>query len=277
MGRFLQALAGAALLLLLPLTALGEEGGAASPDPLSDPKAAIARSQAAIGGALGERSFLDVDGREVRLSDYRGRPLVVSLVFTACSQSCPLIVRSLAEAVEVAQAGLGADSFAVVTVGFDSAADSPARMRAFARGQGIDLPNWRFLSGDPTNVDGLVEDLGFLRVASPRGFDHIAQVSLVDPEGRVFAQVYGSSFEAPALVEPLKQLLLDQPGGLFDLAAAVERVRLFCTFFDARSGRYIFDYSFLISVAVGGLALLGLAVVLIRAYLTARRPPGRPA
>ncbi len=277
MVRLLQGLAGAALLLLAPSLALGQDTGASQPDPLSDPEAAIARSQAAVGRALGDRRFRDVDGREVRLSDYLGKPLVVSLVFTACSESCPLIVRSLAEAVEVAHDGLGPDSFAVVTVGFDSAADSPERMRAFAHGLGVDLPNWRFLSGDRADVDGLIEDLGFQRVASPRGFDHIAQVSVVDPEGRVFAQVYGSGFEAPALVEPMKQLLLDQPGGLFDLQAAVERVRLFCTFFDARSGRYAFDYSFVISLAVGGFALLGLAAVLIRALFNSRRPPGRPA
>lgn len=241
-------------------------------DPLFDPEAAVARSEAAIGRGLGDYRFVDAAGAAVRLADYRGKPLVVSLVFTACSRSCPLIVERLAAAVEVAQDALGADAFSVITVGFDSANDTPARMRAFARAHGVDLPGWRFLSGDRASVDAMIEDLGFLRVSSPRGFDHIAQVSVVDADGRVRAQVYGDDFAAPALVEPLKALLLGQAIAVTDVAAVVRRVTLFCTFFDPRSGRYAVDYSFVIFLAVGGLSLLGLAVVLLRLVWARRRP-----
>ena len=37
----------------------------------------------------------DIDPSEVvKLGDYRGKPLIVNMVFTACVQSCPLIVQS---------------------------------------------------------------------------------------------------------------------------------------------------------------------------------------
>ncbi len=277
MLSFRRFLTGAAWLLLLPLAAQAHEGQEANSDPLLEPEKAIAKSQAAIGRVLGPYRFQDEAEQDVLLSDYRGRPLVIALVFTACSESCPLVIQSLAAAVEVAQDGLGAESFAVATIGFDSVADSPARMRAFSRSQGIDLPNWRFLSGDHANVDGVIENLGFSRLSSPRGFDHIAQVSVIDPEGRISAQIYGSDFAAPALVEPLKQLLLGQALSPFDLSGVVDRVRLFCTFFDARAGRYAVDYSFVIAMTVGGLALLGLAAIIIRAVISSRRPPGHTA
>ena len=66
-------------------------------------------------------------------------------------------------------------------------------------------------------------------------------------------------------------------GQLADLSDLIERVRLFCTFYDAKKGRYAFDYSFFISLAVGSLALLCLAVVLVRAWLRSGRFPGNPA
>jgi len=276
MSRAIRCLAIAGLVLGMQAGALaqvttGTPGQAA--DPTLDPKAAVARSQAAIGRSLGDYSFLDQGGAAVRLADYRGKPLVVSLVFTACTQSCPLIVERLAEAVEVAREALGADSFAVLTVGFDSRHDSPERMQAFARAHGVDLPGWRFVSGEQAAVDALVEDLGFLRVASPRGFDHIAQISIIDPDGRVHSHVYGADFEAPALVEPLKVLVLGQATLFTDVAAVVRRVKLFCTFFDARSGRYAVDYSFVISFVIGGLVLLGLAFFLVRVLWTMHQPP----
>ena len=257
------------LLIGLPAVAMAEEG-----DPALDPDAAVARSQAAIGRSLGDHSFLDAENRVVRLADYRGKPLVVALIFTACTESCPLIVQRLAEAVEVAQDALGPESFAVATVGFDTRHDTPERMRAYARSQGVDLPGWHFLSGDQAAVDALIDDLGFTRFASPRGFDHIAQVSIIDGEGRVHGQVYGADFAAPALVEPLKVLALGEGTAFTDLAAVIQRVKLFCTFFDPRSGRYAVDYSFVISLAVGGLALLGLVAFLGRALWSLYHRPG---
>lgn len=276
MARAIRSLLLAGFLLGVPAGVHGEDTGSYSNEASGlafDPDAAIARSQAAIGRSLAEYSFRDEDGEVVRLADYRGRLLVISLVFTACSQSCPLIIERLAAAVEVAQDALGPDSFSVITVGFDSRNDTPTRMRAFARTHGVDLPGWRFLSGDQATVDALVQDLGFLRIASPRGFDHIAQISIIDPDGRVHGHVYGDDFEAPALVEPLKVLVLGQGAVVTDVAAVIQRVKLFCTFFDPRSGRYAVDYSFVISFAVGGLSLLALAFFLVRALWTLHHPP----
>src|SRR3972149_1901609 len=47
-----------------------------------DEAEALRISQAAIGNQLGDYTFLDRSGRTVRLSDYRGKPLVISMIFT---------------------------------------------------------------------------------------------------------------------------------------------------------------------------------------------------
>jgi len=243
------------------------------PSPF-EPEAAIAYSQAAIGRTLAGLSFTDSAGRPVSLDAYRGAPLVVNMVFTGCAESCPVIVQTLYRAVVVAQDTLGADSFAVVTVGFDADADTPERMRAYARAQGVDLPNWRFLSGDADTVRRLAETLGFLYQPSPRGFDHLAQTSVIDAEGRVYRQVYGWDFAAPALVEPLMALVWngERPVALVD--QVIDRVRLFCTYFDPVTGRYRFDYSVVIWVAIGGASLFGIGIVLVRAWLHTAPPAG---
>jgi protein SCO1/2 len=270
-------IAGTLLAVCLASASSAHETPGVVGDIALDSEAAIARRQAAVGRRLGDHAFVDQDERPVRLADYLGRPLVVNLIYTGCAESCPLTVQKLRAAVKVARETLGPGSFAVASVSFDSLADSPARLRAYAREQGIGDADWRFLTGDHESVDALVEELGFLRVESPRGFDHIAQTSIVDPEGRVFAQVYGSDFEAPALVEPLKALAMNEVGARVDLDAIIERVRLFCTFYDPASGRYAFDYSFFISIAVSGLILLSLAAILLRSFIATNRSSGGTA
>ena len=245
-------------------------GAAVDPSIAFDPKAAIAHSQKAIGRTLGDYSFLDTGRREARLSGYLGKPLVVNMVFTACVESCPLVVQALYDAVEVAQDTLGTGKFTVVTIGFDARSDSPERMRAFARGQGVDLPDWHFLSGTQAEIDRLVETLGFIYFPSPRGFDHLAQTSILDARGTVYRQVYGAQFGAPALVDPLLELVLGRSAEAGQVENLVNRVRLFCTYFDPASQRYRFDYSIFIAFAVAAGSLLGLGAILVRALLRAK-------
>ncbi len=240
--------------------------------PGFDPGRALAVSEAAIGRELGDHVLRDRRGRAVRLAGFRGRPLVVSLVYTSCARICSMSTRHLARAVDVAREALGADSFTVITVGFDSARDTPAAMARFAREQGIEDPRWRFLSGDAATIAALARDLGFAYQASPRGFDHVLQATVVTAEGRVYSQVYGDLVSVPQLVEPLKQLVLGvrpEDGWFTGLG---KRVRLFCTTYDAASGRYRFDYSLFIGMAIGGLVVGGGALYLLREALRARAP-----
>jgi protein SCO1/2 len=240
-----------------------------------DPIGAIQYSQAAIGRQLGELAFVDQDDHAVRIADYRGKPLVVNLVYTNCGEVCPMVMESLSRAVGVAQEALGRDNFAVVTVGFDAARDTPARMKAFAAAHAIDLPNWRFLSADKETAARLAGDLGFIYYASARGFDHLAQITVVDRDGRIYRQVYGADFKAPVLVEPLKDLVFGRGAAVTGIDSLVDRIRLFCTIYDPGRDRYRFSYAIFVSIIGGGLSLGAVGFVLVRAIVRLRRREAR--
>lgn len=232
----------------------------------------LALSQAALGRTLPEVPFVDSGGVARRLSDYRGRPLLLSLVFTSCAHSCSVSTRQLNRVVRIARAALGQQSFAAVTIGFDHPADTPEAMRAYALRHGVDDPDWQFLSAtDPAALGNLMTAVGFYRVPSPRGFDHTVQVTLVDARGVVYRQVYGEVPEAQQLVEPLKSLVFGRPApddGL--LARLGKRVRLLCTVYDARGDRYLFDYSLFMGI-LAGVLVLGLAVAWLAVEIWRKR------
>lgn len=236
--------------------------------------AALETSQAAIGRAVGDHAFTDSHGRHVRLGSYQGKPLVVSLVYTSCVDFCPTISKALGDAVDAAVSAFGRDAFAVVTIGFDARADTPSRMRAFARSHGLSAPNWSFLSADGDTILGLSADLGFTFFPSAKGFDHLAQTTLIDPEGRVYRQVYGTDFAPPSLVEPMKELIFKRRSELTSVDGLINRVRLFCTIYDPATGRYRFDYSLFITLIVGTLSLGAVAAVTVRAWWRSRRLRG---
>ncbi|MBL8670085.1 MAG: SCO family protein [Alphaproteobacteria bacterium] len=244
--------------------------GATSDDPgppplITDAQAALRYSQAAIGRTLAGHALRDERGRSFFLAELRGRPLVVSLIYTACTDSCPIVVQALDRAVDVGREALGRDSFAVVTIGLDAVHDTPQRMRAYAASMGVARkPGWTFASADEATVNRLARDLGFAMAPSAKGFDHIAQTSVIDATGRVYRQVYGETFDPPALVEPLKDLVFGRDAAIVSLDGLLNRVKLFCTIYNPANGRYRFDYAILVTLVVGVAALSVVGFVVAR-------------
>jgi len=225
-------------------------------DAKLDSREALAASQRALGTTLGDYTVQDQDGKLLRIAATRGRPLVVQFVYTGCFDVCPTATRFLRGAVAEAQRALGADAFRVVTVGFNQPFDNPAAMREFRRKHDIDLPNWDFVSADHATVDALARATGFVYQATPAGFDHLTQLTVVDGEGRVYRQVYGESFPLPLLVDPLRELATGAPASRGTLQQLLDNVRILCTVYDPRSGAYRLNYGLLIEI-LAGLSVLG--------------------
>lgn len=216
-----------------------------------DEKEALKTSQDAIGNQLGDYTFLNRSGHTVRMSDYRGKPLVVDMIYTHCPLVCATKTRNL-EALKLSRDALGADSFNVLTIGFDTENDTPEAMDDFAKRMDVKLPNWEFVSTDSDTIRKLSKDLGFVFSPSPiGGFDHITQTTFVDGRGRVYQQIYGDEFDNRTLLEPLKNMIFNikttdpiynvktaEPG----FAGIAKSVRLLCTVFDPQTGKYTIDY-----------------------------------
>ena len=245
----LALLAALALLVAGPPARADDE---ALPLPALDATAALRASQAAIGRQLADFTLLDREGRPVRLSDYRGKPLLVNFIYTGCFQVCPTSTRALAEALQAMSGGFDTTQFNVVSIGFNQPADSPQAMKAFALQHRIGSPNWNFLSAPAAIVDTLTREFGFVYAPTQAGFDHLLQVGIVDANGRLVAQVYGDDFSADRLGEPLRRLLADQPlPAQLSLADIVEKVRVLCSVYDPKSGTYRVSYSLAFEVAGG--------------------------
>ena len=122
---------------------------------------ALALSQGAIGKMLGNYALVNARGKSVQLDQLRGKPLVLSMVYTSCYQICPMTTVHLSKVVQTAREALGDDSFAVAVIGFDSAIDTPAAMQYFANKQGISDKDWHLLSIEPGPGRSLVNGSRF--------------------------------------------------------------------------------------------------------------------
>ena len=216
-----------------------------------DDKAALERSQGVIGRKVEDFVLLDQQGRQIALSRFKGKPLLVSFIYTACFQVCPTTTRNLQKAVEGTVVTLGPERFNIVSIGFNQPFDSPEAMKSFARQYGIHLPNWEFLSPPLAIVTDLTRNFGFSYIATVAGFDHINQVTIVDSDGAIVRQVYGETFTPEALVEPLKTLVAGAPipPQVSTIGELLERFRILCSVYDPVAGRYRTNYAIYFEIA----------------------------
>jgi protein SCO1/2 len=235
--------------------------------PAFDAGRALEASQAAIGAHLGAHVLTDARGRPLRLADLRGKPLVISPVYTSCFRVCPLTTTYLASVVDLANQVVGEGAFTVLTVGFDTTNDTPERMLAYARARGLERsPQWIFAAASQATAEALLREIGFTYAPSAAGFDHMMQATVVGADGVIYRQVYGQTFEAPLLVDPLKRLALGQRLAKTSLPSFLDSVRLICTVYDPRSGAYRFDYSLVLSILVGVMCFTAVGVFIWRSW-----------
>ena len=216
--------------------------------------------------------FLDVRGvRTHVMRGGRGRPLLVNFIYTACFEICPNSTLALAKAVNAMRQRFGSSQFNVVSIGFDQPTDSPAALRSYAAQRRISDPNWEFLSPRREDVPALARDFGFSYVATPGGFDHTLQVSIVDAEGRIRRQVVGDTFSADMLGEPLKKLIGGLPvGDTLRLTDIFDRVRILCSVYDPATGEYRVSYALYFEIAGGITFILAMIWFAINEWLLVR-------
>ncbi|TNE58489.1 MAG: SCO family protein [Alphaproteobacteria bacterium] len=265
--RGLCALMLCAVLVDAPANAQDHEGAHTARAGLAfDRDSALDISQGAIGREVGDYQFTDSDGHLVSLSDFRGTPVAINLIYTSCSHTCPMIVESLKSVVKISDRTIGEENLVILTIGFDTQVDTPRQMNAYKGIHRVSRDNWLFLSADEATIASLSRDLGFLYEKSPYGFDHLAQVTLLDRSGQVYYQIYGQTLPTPNFVEPLKRLVFGAAANFSSLNGILNQVQLFCTIYNPNTGRYQFDYSFILTIIIGFLCLSLVAIFLIREF-----------
>lgn len=78
----------------------------------------------------------DIDGRLVDIGDMRGAPVLVTFVYAACPDVCPLIMSSLRQVSR--DGGEAGRRMRVIAVSVDPEGDTPAVVRRFLRAQRVD-------------------------------------------------------------------------------------------------------------------------------------------
>jgi protein SCO1/2 len=185
--------------------------------------------------------FRDETGREVRIGDfYRGRPLILSLVYYECPMLCTMALTGLVRSLRAVPFDVGRE-FEVLTVSIDPAETSAVAdvkkslyVRQYGRA-GADA-GWHFLTGDEQSIRSLADAVGFRYKRDPytKQWAHVSAIIVLTPNGRVSQYFYGIEYSARDLRLSLVEASESRIGSI------VDNVLLYCYHYDPVTGKYGF-------------------------------------
>jgi protein SCO1 len=125
-------------------------------------------------------SLTDQDGARVRLSDYSGRVVILTFLYSTCQNSCPIIAQQIRGAID--QLG---QSVPAIAVSVDPRQDTRLSTRNFLAKQSL-LGRMHFLLGSFGTLQPIWRAYGIQPQGPGTGpaYDHSAYVILVDKQGR---------------------------------------------------------------------------------------------
>ena len=154
-----------------------------------------------------EFALTDQDGHAARLSDWRGRAVLVDFVFTRCAGPCPIQTARLVDVQRRLAPELAARThFASITL--DPAYDTGAVLRQYADQHRAQLSNWSFLTGDPAQVQTVLDAYRIGTIRQPDGsLDHMVATFLIGPDGKIAHRYLGLDGAASAMLDDLAKVL----------------------------------------------------------------------
>ncbi|MFC4932837.1 SCO family protein [Massilia sp. GCM10023247] len=105
--------------------------------------------------------FIDHEGKRRRFYEdiIHNKLVVVNMMYTACTSTCPVNTASLLKVQEALEERIGRDIH-MVSLSLLPELDSPSALRAYMKRYGIG-PGWTFLTGTRSNMEAVRRKLGF--------------------------------------------------------------------------------------------------------------------
>ena len=152
-----------------------------------------------LGATPPDVKFFDTQGRAFKLSDLKGKPVILSPIYAGCPSACIVISRSVKKA--LSELNLDPETCTVLTFSFDPKEDL-ADMRSFQQKHQLNAPNWRVAYvPDDNTLFQLLDAIDFrFTYVSEIVKDHPNLLVFLDSAGVIRHYEFGLEF-TPAQLE----------------------------------------------------------------------------
>ena len=136
-------------------------------------------------------SLVDQTGKRVAIGDFRGTIIIVTFLFTHCTDVCPVLPQMLAR-VDQQFSAAEQERFRFVGISVDPRRDTPQQLKQFLGERGLSESRWTLLTGSVKELTQVTADYGVVVRPDPRGdLVHNTVFVLIDAAGRERVEFHG--------------------------------------------------------------------------------------
>jgi protein SCO1/2 len=141
-----------------------------------------------VGDLLPEYHFTNELGQAVSTSQFKGRALAITFIFTTCPfpEYCPRMSNNFAEVQKKLRSTPNAvTNWHLLSISFDPEVDTPAVLQGYARRFEYDPRQWNFVTGELIDITAIAEQFGLQFWRQDNTISHNLRTVVVDTQGRV--------------------------------------------------------------------------------------------
>ncbi|HTQ84573.1 MAG TPA: SCO family protein [Candidatus Binatia bacterium] len=169
--------------------------------------------QLSEGSGVPDVVLANQDGKLVRLSDFRGKTLLLTFVYTRCPLPtfCPLITSQFAFVnKELAKSPKEYAKTQLLTISLDPKYDTPPVLRkyglAYLNDDAGGFTHWQFAAPSPEDLKKLASAFGLVYIESDNQISHSLCTVLMDPQGKVVKEWMTNEWRAPEALSAIRQV-----------------------------------------------------------------------
>jgi protein SCO1/2 len=156
--------------------------------------------------------LINQDGRTIHLSDFAGKALLVTFIYTRCPMPdfCPRLSSQFARIHDELKKNPGDyGKTHLLTISFDPKYDTPAVLRkyglAYLDGDESGFSHWDFASANPTDLGRLAQAFGLQYEGEDNQITHNMSIVLIAPDGTV-AKFWSTDWTWTELMESMQHV-----------------------------------------------------------------------
>jgi len=189
----------------------------AVPQPGQSPLAANPNF-AQVGQPAPDFSLTNQDGKHISLKDFRGKALAITFIYSKCPlpDYCIRMSMNFSNlAIQLADDAEAREKIRLLSISFDPANDTPAKLREYGlgylgKGAKPDFTIWQLAVGSDAEIRKIADFFGLRYEVDPNNkaqISHSLRTAVIGPDGKVAKIFAGNDWTPAELLRELKATL----------------------------------------------------------------------